>query len=241
MRHLFVVTYGRSGSTVLVNLLNAIDGYCIRGENGGVLAKLALAARRLAEVQVEQAPHNQAPDTPWYGIAEVDPDQWARTLAEGFERDVLRPPPGTRVTGFKEIRYIPEFLDESQYDATIAFMADAFPDSRFIFNTRHHAEIARSGWWPDEYTPREVETLIAQCDARFRRSTERLGKRGFLIDHADYNGRPEGFAPLLAWLGEELAPERVAAICERQLTHLKYEDSGEKAGLLSRLRALLPR
>ena len=28
-----IVTYGRSGSTLLMGLLNAIDGYRIRGEN----------------------------------------------------------------------------------------------------------------------------------------------------------------------------------------------------------------
>lgn len=238
MRHLFVVTYGRSGSTVLVNLLNAIQGYCIRGENAGVAQSLALAAHTLAEAQAKQAPHNQAPDTPWYGIAEVEPDAWARTLAEGFTRAVLRPPADTRVTGFKEIRYIPEFMDEAQYDTTIGFLADAFPDARIIFNMRAHAEVARSGWWPHEYTPGEVERVIAQTDARFRRSKEQLGNRAFLIDYADYNGRPEGFAPLLDWLGEELAPERVEAICERKLKHLKYgeEDNG---GIVSRLKSLL--
>ena len=39
----FVVTYGRSGSTLLQNVLNTIPGYCIRGENANTLAHLAKA------------------------------------------------------------------------------------------------------------------------------------------------------------------------------------------------------
>ena len=31
--HVFVMTYGRSGSTLLMGLLNSIPGYLIRGEN----------------------------------------------------------------------------------------------------------------------------------------------------------------------------------------------------------------
>ena len=41
MQYLFVITYGRSGSTVLLNLLNAIEGYTIRGENCGIVSHLA--------------------------------------------------------------------------------------------------------------------------------------------------------------------------------------------------------
>src|SRR5688572_1085508 len=33
--HLFIVTYGRSGSTLLQGVLNSIPGYLIRGENDG--------------------------------------------------------------------------------------------------------------------------------------------------------------------------------------------------------------
>lgn len=38
--YLFVVTYGRSGSTLVQGLLNSIPGYLIRGENRGVLYRL---------------------------------------------------------------------------------------------------------------------------------------------------------------------------------------------------------
>jgi hypothetical protein len=32
MQYLFIVTHGRSGSTALMRVLNALPGYCIRGK-----------------------------------------------------------------------------------------------------------------------------------------------------------------------------------------------------------------
>ena len=33
MDHVFVMTYGRSGSTLLMGILNSIPGWLLRGEN----------------------------------------------------------------------------------------------------------------------------------------------------------------------------------------------------------------
>src|SRR5215213_881342 len=38
--YVFVVTYGRSGSTLLMGLLNSIPGYLVRGENWDALHHL---------------------------------------------------------------------------------------------------------------------------------------------------------------------------------------------------------
>ncbi|MEM7690525.1 MAG: sulfotransferase [Pseudomonadota bacterium] len=236
MEYLFVVTYGRSGSTVLLNLLNAIDGYCIRGENGGVLNALAASHSQLKKGREANAGHNEEPHTPWYGISETDPDRWAQSLAEVFTRDILQTPPGTRVAGFKEIRYTPGALDEDAYRAMIDFQASAFPTSRFIFNTRDSQEVAKSGWWPHSKIrgARDVHELVAICDKRFGESCATLGERAFLIDYADYNGKPEGFRPLLSWLGEEVPRADLERVCARKLDHAPtspHKMAARKSGL----------
>ena len=47
--YLFVVTYGRSGSTLLMGLLNSVPGYLVRGENWDALHHLFRFHRTLAE------------------------------------------------------------------------------------------------------------------------------------------------------------------------------------------------
>ena len=241
MQYLFVVTYGRSGSTALINLLNAIDGYCIRGENGGVIAQLAKAAHTLHASHTEQTrPRNTGPDSPWYGIDQAQPEGFARALADEFICGVLAPPTGTRVTGFKEIRYMPQHLSDDEFNQTITFMAANFANSRFIFNTRDAGEVSRSGWWATskKHSASDVKKLVTQSDARFQSWNDKLQERAFMVDHAQYDGKPEGFGPLLDWLGEELPAQRLEEISQERLNHLKTDKAKEKQSP-SRLRGWL--
>lgn len=234
MQYLFVITYGRSGSTVLLNLLNAIEGYTLRGENNGIMTQLAKSASLLRQAQAE--PHAKAvrPSAPWYGILEPDAAKWGDRLAEAFTHEFLRPDPGTRVIGFKEIRYTRHEMTDAEYHEVIDFMAAHFPGSRFIFNTRAWSEVAESGWWRYYPNVREVRTLVRSADARFRASVERLGDRAFLIDHAEYRGNPTGFRPMLDWLGEELPDAALAHITEQKLKHMQY--AYDDRGTLLKLR-----
>src|SRR5699024_1079660 len=101
---LFIVTYGRSGSTLLQGILNSIDGYQIRGENGNIPYHIYKYCRT-AELQKAKRPKATSPDAPWYGIADYDSEE-ARTSARTFIVDtVLHPRPSARVVGFKEIRW----------------------------------------------------------------------------------------------------------------------------------------
>lgn len=240
MQYLFVVTYGRSGSTVLMNLLNAIEGYCIRGENSGILGSLAAGAHALRTAQEARNQPEDRPDQPWYGIDEVDTDAWEQTMAQEFARRILMPPKDATVIGCKEIRYTPMHMDDEGFDATMRFMATRFEGSRFLFNTRDALQVSRSGWWADpaKHKRKDVLRLIAQSDERFARWNQTLGDRAFLIDYAQYNGKPEGFRPMLDWLGADLSPQMVEEICAQRLLHVKdYEP--EKTGIKNRLRGFL--
>ena len=120
------------------------------------------------------------------------------------------------------------------------FMAENFADSRFLFNTRNAQEVSKSGWWADskKHKQSDVLRLIAESNTRFETWAERLGERAFVIDYADFNGRPEGFTPLLEWLGADLAPEKVEEICGERLGHLKFKQP-EEGRVKSLLRGLL--
>ncbi len=116
MEHVFVMTYGRSGSTLLMGILNSIPGWLLRGENRHAMRHLYEFHRSgLAErARVDPARASQ-PTHPWFGIEAFPEDvslQHIRALAEAT---LLRPEPDTRVTGYKEIRWydddLPDYLD----------------------------------------------------------------------------------------------------------------------------------
>ncbi|CUJ18686.1 sulfotransferase [Cognatishimia activa] len=237
MQYLFVITYGRSGSTVLMNLLNSIDGFVIRGENNGILSKFAVISKDLEDAHAVQSQFNLSSKAPWFGITEVSPNSVSKQLSRVFVQDILCPPDNTRVIGFKEIRYTTEDISDADYAKVIDFMAREFPDSRFIFNTRNWREVARSGWWRYRKDLGNLRQCIESSNSRFNLSATELGDRAFLIDHADFKRNADGFRPLLTWLGESLSDQKLKEITENKLEHLqtKVDDRGRMLRLRRRI------
>lgn len=204
--YLFVVTYGRSGSTLLMGLLNALPGYCIRGENQGILYDLFQYHSKAVEAR-EKHGQGGAPLTtqhPWYGI-DAYPEQLATARIRRLVVDtLLRPEPGTRVTGFKEIRWwMPkpvEFLD---------FLESVFPAARFLLNTRNLDDVASSGWFRQEPDARE---RLEQVEQRLRDTVGRRRDRGYHVHYDDYVADPASLRGMYEWLGEPYDPEQVAEV-----------------------------
>ena len=217
---LFVVTYGRSGSTVLQHLLNTIPGYCIRGENAGALNHIC---RLVADLEAQemvgprpgpQNPITAAPHGPWYGASEIDTRRLARHLLDVFCKEILHLPPDLRVGGFKEIRYNEdlEFLP-----IQLDLMRRHFPRARLVFLTRAPEEVARSGWWT-QWPAEEIIPEIEAANAAFA-DYAATHDACFLLDYARFAEGPRGFAPLFAFLGEAFHPEIVQQVLDRRLTH----------------------
>lgn len=237
LRFLFVITYGRSGSTMLLNVLNSLDGFCIRGENSGVATYLAKAAACVSRAREKHSDHAGVPQSPWFGIDDVDPIRLRQNLARVLVDDILSPPRGARTVGFKEVRYSSFDFDDQEYQQTLDFLADGFPEARFIFNTRNWEEVSNSGWWRYLPSRREIRKIIEDADRRFSESATQLGNRAFKIDYSQFKDTPAGFRPLLDWLGETVSDEQLAQIASQKLNHLSK--SQEDRGRWLRLRRQL--
>ncbi|MGC9269170.1 hypothetical protein [Acidiphilium sp.] len=142
-----IVTYGRSGSTLMQGILNTIEGWLIRGENEHFAVHLFHAHQALHRaVTGPYAGDSTAPNMPWYGLHEVDLAVMRADCA-GLIRHVLVPPArdhGVRCFGFKEIRYLFEPDELREY---LDFLHDVLPDLGVVFNFRDHDQVLRSGWW----------------------------------------------------------------------------------------------
>ena len=199
----FVATYGRSGSTLLQGILNDIDGYLIRGENGGALHRLyryhaqLMSQHRAGRVGAE-------PTDSWYGIGAYSDDLAMPALRRLVLSTLLRPEPTTRVIGFKEIKWTYDDLDEY-----VGFLTRLFPGSRFIVNTRNLADVAQSKWWAR--TENAAEQL-ERTQQRLLALAEPLGDAFFHVHYDDYVSEPERLATLFTWLGEPFDVDRVRAV-----------------------------
>jgi hypothetical protein len=219
--YVFVVTYGRSGSTVVQNLLNAIPGYCIRGENANALSPLARSWHQISSAQPRAGLKARGipttPEEPWYGAEMVEPARYGHVLANVFVREVLALPKDTRVGGFKEIRFHTEPLF---FPVHLGFIRRFFPRARFIFNTRGHDAVLKSGWWAD-MDEAQARAQLVQAEALFEAQITAHPATSLALRYEDYDGNPDGFRPLFDFLGEPFDAGLVAGVLARRLDHLQ--------------------
>ncbi len=213
--YLFMVTYGRSGSTLLQGVLNSIPGYLVRGENRQAMRHLwafhQTAVRERDRRRRRLQRRGPLPDKPpsadaHFGIEQF-PEQ--RSLA-GIRRlaleTLLRPERGTRVVGFKEIRWAEE--DVADY---VAWLQSVFPGARFIVNTRNLDDVARSKWWAEDPHAR---AKLHEVESRLLGLHESLGEAAFHVRYDDYADDASRLRPLFAWLGEQYDEQRLRAVLD---------------------------
>lgn len=231
--YVFIVTYGRSGSTLTQALLNSIPGYCIRGENANATFRLAemiqvlrgeknftmrrdrIAAHREGKAKAGLGNIGTSAD-PWYGAELLDVDRLGKGIFDTFVREMLHLPDGVRVGGFKEIRYLnnPRYLEQH-----LEVLQDFFPSAKLILQTRDHADVAKSSWWKQK-DQTQLARRLAMMDEGFH-SYRASHDNCFHLDYSVYRQGAEALKPLFAFLDEPFDQTRVQAVLDTPLTHGK--------------------
>jgi hypothetical protein len=213
--YVFIVTYARSGSTLLQGILNSIPGYLVRGENRQVMRHLwefhraavqerARQRRSQEKRGLEPGSHNST--NAFFGIDQY-PVKHSLAAVRGLALDTLmRPEPDTRVTGFKEVRWGDE--DVAEY---VEWLRKVFPGARFVVNTRDLDDVSRSKLWAEDPAAR---TELASVESRLLSLAGSLGDAAFHVHYDDYVADPARLEPLFAWLGERYDEPRVRAVME---------------------------
>ncbi|CUH54390.1 Sulfotransferase family protein [Shimia marina] len=217
--YVFIVTYGRSGSTLLQNVINALPGYEIRGENAHALFYLFQSWRQISNSGPMNGlrQHNTATASshPWFGGELVDPDVFGKSLAETFIKTVLQPSEGVSVSGFKEVRYNENLPLLTPY---LNFIHRYFPNAKFVFNTRNLDSVAKSGWWQQQ--PRaQVIRKLSNTEKAFDKYLTAFPDRGLKMHYDDYVADPCSFDRLFDFLNNRLSQEDLDQILGNKLTH----------------------
>lgn len=144
----FVVTYGRSGSTLVQGLLNAMPGTLVRGENGFYVRDLFRAMRAATEFAAKHANHAPAASSSaFYGVGELTRERFVASARELAVGSLLgdRDPRGVQRVGFKEVLWHQVEPDETE--DFFAWFEEVFPGARYVLNTRDVAAASTSGFW----------------------------------------------------------------------------------------------
>ena len=210
---LLVVTYGRSGSTLLSGLLNSIPGVLIRGENENIFEGLWIAHQRLVAAKKKGGGDETHP---WFGIQDVSEEVFLKNCA-ALAKDVLlggAPPETVSVYGFKEIRYVDMAAEDLR--AYLDFLRSIFPACGIVFNARQHDAVLKSAWWRTR-DPDRVRALLERFDEV---------TAGYSLQHPDvclrvtYDGivNPDGaeIRRLFDFLEAPYQPDAIAEVLARR-------------------------
>lgn len=198
---ILIVTYGRSGSTLLQGLLNSIDNSLIRGENNNFCYGLFEAYEALvkAKQQHKQGQQSLKIENPWYGAAILDENRFIED-ARKLVFNQLNP---ERLTlsciGFKEIRYINKKLEPGKLHAYLNFLEKLFPNPAFIILTRDHEQVVQSGWWKTrdiKQTKDQLEKFEKSISAYCTNKTNT-----FSISYSDMVERSQNLVAMFQFLG----------------------------------------
>ncbi|HEY3013741.1 MAG TPA: sulfotransferase [Nocardioides sp.] len=149
-RYVFVVTYGRSGSTLVQGLLNAMPRTLVRGENNLYLLHLFHALHAVRMFRREHWKHR--PDraiSAFYGLDQIRRGPFVAATNDIVTTTVLGdlPPQEYDVLGFKEVLW--HRIEPEETAEFFEWLEQCFPDVGYVLNTRDPQDCIGSGFWQE--------------------------------------------------------------------------------------------
>lgn len=142
--YLFVITFGRSGSTLLQRMLNSHSDFLIRGENHALPMRLFGGLANMKQTIAEFGDRHDDATHPFFGLSTFKQPHLDEIFGQFLDRIIINNNTGARIVGYKEIRYGPDFVDLSSY---LYYLTYLLPKVTFVFLYRNPEDAAKSGWW----------------------------------------------------------------------------------------------
>jgi len=147
-RFIFVLSYGRSGTTLLQGALNNSELIHFAGENFGFVERLHRAEQALKDALAESQlqPHRDKPTEAFYGITSAPFERHSELYRELLIELVMSSCPSNKKPshiGFKEVRY-PYFDRLIEH---LEWVQRVFLNPTLVLVTRDLDEVLRSGFY----------------------------------------------------------------------------------------------
>lgn len=164
-RYVFVVTYGRSGSTLMQGILNTLPGALVRGENNFYVLHLYRAWSSLEAYRRRFAKPSGSKGvrSAFFGVDESSPEQFADDVRRLVTHQLLGTvdPSEVSLLGFKEVLWYS--IRPSETEEFFDFLDAVFPDARYILHRRDHDKVSASGYWVRR-KPAEVQRSLQRVE-----------------------------------------------------------------------------
>lgn len=212
-RFAFVVTYGRSGSTLLNGILNSIPNTCIRGENNGALMHIYRSVRALERTREISNGPPDTPVSPWYGNYTIDMESFRHRVVQAFIDSALCPPADSELLGFKEIRYTDGEMSDREFSDFLKFITESFPNPCFIFNFRNSKDVRKSKWWRRKWRSRRI---IDRAAKRFETAYQEHRERSYKVNYDEYIADPNSLIGLFEFLGAPFDLSQIQSVLSKK-------------------------
>jgi hypothetical protein len=213
---IMVVTYARSGSTLIQNLINSIDGFKIRGENHNALFYLYKSYKAI--LYSKQHAKNKTPqDWPFYLAEKYDENQFFEDNVNSFINNIIKPNAMENNIGFKEVKYT-DFGDDLV--PFLVLLNETIPNLKIVFNFRDHESVANSAFQrkvPKNDLLKKLELFEKQAIT----FNNKYPKSSVVLSYEQYVANADGFEKLFEFLGVEYDAELAANVLSKKLMHCK--------------------
>jgi len=242
---LLIITYGRSGSTLLMGVLNSIEGVVVRGENYDFCFYLYRAYKSLLNSKNQSGTKSQHP---FFGSSAMDEQQllidYSQLVKNLLLSEHLKNPKkifqylktlifdhqkiikDIRCYGFKEVRYERHLGEFNDY---LSFLEKIFPNPCFIINTRNHEDVLKSMKAVDFYTEKPFDQdYLRTIEATFFDYIKTHPDNTFHISYEDVIAKTEKLTELFSFLGASFSEQQIDEVLSLQHSYAPAQEHVNK-------------
>lgn len=161
-RSVYLVTYGRSGSTLLAGYLSMLPGFDLRGENYLYMMPMAQSDERMAQLAALKYAGRHKTSSPWYGSQQASYPRFRRQIKRMVLNQLYPKSPIPKTLGFKEIRWWYR-LTPTRFEQDLDWLTGLFPKGAIVVLTRDLEKVFAGAWWAEMS---EVERAEAEPKLR---------------------------------------------------------------------------
>jgi hypothetical protein len=208
---LIIITHPRSGSTLLMGILNTLKGACIRGENNNLLLGLFRSYKQIIDTKSEfDNTNSYTQNMPWFGYDEIETEIYARGLISNFTKNILSPPSEAFIIGFKEVRYFESFFkSQDELIDYVHFMNNFFINCHIIFLARDSEVSSKSSF---NQLNKNAESEIRLFHKNIEAIQERLATKSLYLHYENINAELKFVPEIEKFLDVNFDKNKVKAI-----------------------------
>lgn len=224
---LLIVTYQRSGSTLLQSILNNHPDFDIKGEVNNALLGIwsAYKSIKTSKIHVNTKKGSDV-DWPYYSAESFEEEVFfakslqafidSCILVNGLKKDAFLSK-NISYRGFKEVKY--EEFGEDLHDF-LDKVTSLIPNCKIVFNFRELEDVSKSAWNINKNKKNLIDSL-KDFEERCVDYYSKNKKKCYLLNYDSYINDPSKLIDLFSFLEVELKASVVENFLNKKLSHGK--------------------